>query len=82
MVNKNNFVELNGKKYEDYDNCFGYVNYRIIACPICGGDLVKEYDKEDTPGFRCSTTTIVDRNCNCDLEKYYKENKIQILVRK
>lgn len=75
-------IEFKGKIYRDYSDDNGYTKYSIVTCPLCGGDLLKEYEKDETPGFRNSITLIIDRNCNCDLETYYKENNTQIYVRK
>lgn len=75
-------IEFNGKVYRDSSDDNGYRKYSIVSCPICGGKLLKEYEKDETPGFKSSTTLIVDRNCNCDLETYYKENNPHIYVRK
>lgn len=75
-------TEFKGKVYRDYSDDNGYRKYSIVACPLCGGDLLEEYEKDETPGFRSSITLIVDRNCNCDLETYYKENNSHISIRK
>lgn len=73
-------ITYKGKTYTDYGDNDGYTEYSLVDCPICGKKMLQEYEKETTPGFRSSSTCILDRMCDCDLDSYYKEHNKHIII--
>lgn len=61
-------IEYNGKIFKDHGSGNISISYSLIDCPICGEKILQEYEKDSTPGFRDSYTSIIDRMCNCNLK--------------
>ena len=81
---KKDYIEYNGKRYEDVEEEYYYMNYSLIQCPKCSEKLLFSKEKENEPGFRCSYKAIEDKICECDIEEFcieisyyekYKNNK-------